>query len=674
MSRIILKQLSIVNFKGVRNLTIDFEDSTSIFGANGTGKTSVFDAFTWLLFGKNSEDKKDFEVKRLDKNGNPIQKTEVEVSAIIWADDEEITIKRILKEKWVKQRGALDAVYTGNETLYYWNEVPLSQKEFQSKVSSVLDEQIFKLITSPTAFNSLKWQDRRNVLIQIVGDISDRDLAIGNEEYEKLLFQISNKSLEEYKKQIASTIKKAKDDIKTIPTRVDEVERSKPELVDVQKIEAEILFKQKEIESIEKQLLDKSAAYNEVIKKKTEHQNKVFELKSELNSIEFEIKEKAKLETKKDTSKVDSIKNEIDKKDEELKTLQTALKSLTDKRTSLKAQLESIDSNLMTLREDWKKINAEEFKANESDCKCPTCKREFDNAEEKIAEIKNNFIKQKNERLEVNQTKGKSLVSEKKNTEEEIKNLDSRIEKGESLIKDLQSKISSLRADLMIENNSKGNTISFESVVSELVSKSEKYQTLKSEIQKLEAVTFDLPNESNSELSESKKTIQKEIDALKVSLRTTDQIIKADIRIKELLDEEKKLAQEIAKFEKIQYTIDNFVKLKIDTLESRINKKFQFVKFKLFQTQINGAEVECCDALIDGVPFSDANTASKINAGIDIINSLCNYYQVSAPIFIDNRESVVDLIDSDSQIINLIVSAEDTKLRIENKQENLATI
>ena len=158
MSKVILKTLNLINFKGVNKLSIDFNDSTNIFGANGTGKTTVFDSFTWLLFGKDSSDRKDFELKTLDSSNVVIPKIEHEVNAVIWVDDEEVTIKRILKEKWVKQRGSLEAEFTGNETLYYWNDVPLSQKEFQNKVSQIIDETIFKLITSPTAFNSLKWQ------------------------------------------------------------------------------------------------------------------------------------------------------------------------------------------------------------------------------------------------------------------------------------------------------------------------------------------------------------------------------------------------------------------------------------------------------------------------------------------------------------------------------------
>ena len=672
MSKITLKQLSLVNFKGVRNLTIDLDSNTYIFGANGTGKTSVFDAFTWLLFGKNSEDKKDFEVKRLDKNGNSIQKTEVEVSAIVWVDNEFITIKRILKEKWVKQRGSLDAEFTGNETLYYWNEVPLSMKEFQTKVSLVLDEQIFKLITSPTAFNSLKWQDRRNVLVQIAGDVSnieilDKMATIQNKQEIMNLTNVlnSNKTIDEYKKQIASTIKKAKDDIKTIPTRVDEVERGKPAPVDVASIESEISFREREIENIDKQLQDKSVAYDEIIKKKTENQNKIFELKSQLNTIEFEIKEKAKLELKEDTSKADTIRRQIRDNEGELQSAQSGLKSLVDKRESLKTQLGTAENKTTSMREDWHKVNAEEFKINDSDCNCPICKKPLDDFETKIEDLKNEFLKNKNTRLKSIEEQGKSLSTEKKNLTEEIETLDGRISKGTGYVQLFQSKLNDLKADLLIENNTpKTENLTYDDIVIRLILENVTYQNLKTEIQKLEDLKFDLPQEDNSDIKEYKKQIQSEVDNLRASLFANEQIKQADKRIADLQEEEKKLAQEIANIEKIQYTIDNFIKLKIDTIEGKINDKFQFVKFKLFQTQINGAEVECCDALIDGVPFSDANTASKINAGVDIINTLCNFYNVSAPIFIDNRESVVDLIDSNSQIINLIVSAADAKLRV----------
>lgn len=668
MNKIILKKLNLINFKGVKNLTVDFDDNTNIFGANGSGKTTIFDACTWLLFGKDSTDRKDFELKTLDEFNVVIPKIEHEVNAILLVGDEEITIKKILKEKWPKIKGQLEPQFAGNETLYYWNEVPMTMKEYQTKVSQILDETIFKLITSPTAFNSMKWQDRRSVLIQIVGNISDQDLAKGNADYERLVSLLTNKTLEEYKKQIASTIRKSKDDIKLIPTRIDEVERSKPEPVEESEILQLIAAKEKEIEAIDNQLQDKSAAHDEIIKKRNANQDQIFNLKSDMNAIEFEGREKVKLEQKTDTSKADEIRKEIAEVQADVTTAKTKVDTLTEKKAGIKAQLFTLDTLITTARTKWNEVNATELQFNDAEFCCPTCQREFEasDVETKKGELKANFITDKQNQLKKISETGKSHAAEKTNLTSELEGLEERIQNGAAYIIQLNGKIEELTFNLnkVVAQEESIEKPTAESLLESYLAANEKYQQLKTKISDLVALKFEIPEGNNSEAKEAKQKINEEITALRAQLSVNDQIVIANSRIKELMAEESKLAQEIANIEKEQYIIDNFIKLKIDTIESKINKKFSFVKFKLFETQINGAEVETCEALINGVPFSDANTASKINAGVDIINTLCDFYKVSAPIFIDNRESVVDLIDSESQIINLIVSAGDKKLRV----------
>lgn len=665
MSKITLKKMSLLNFKGIKNLTIYFDANTNIYGDNGTGKTTIFDAFTWLLFGKNSEDKKDFEIKTLDQKNKVIPKIDHEVSAELGVDGDIITIKRTLREKWVKTRGALEAEFTGNETLYYWNEVPLSMKEFQNKVSEILDEQVFKLITSPTAFNAMKWQDRRDVLVKIVGEISDDELAKGNSDYLELLSQLTNKSLDEYKKQIAATIKKAKDDIKMIPTRIDEVERSKPEPVDENFVNVIISQKEKEIESIDNQLQDKSAAYDEIIKKRNANQDEIFKLKSYLNSIRFDVTEKAKLEQKTENSIVEEIKAKIHKKDEEeLVPAQKKLNNLKSEIKDLKSAIESLDVKINNKRNEWNSENSKQFTFSEDNAVCPCCNRAFDSSdiEEKKNSLLANFNSEKQKKLATISEEGKSLSNKKNSAEKELTEIQERIQKGEDFIKKISGEIASLRSDLLLEKDKNSDKESLESIVVKKLSNNTEYNDLLSKISELENLTFETPN--NETLLDEKFSLIKELQSLRDSFQSNVQIKNADNRIAELQEEESRLAQEIANIEKTQYTIENFIKLKVDTIENRINEKFSLVKFKLFEDQINGGQVETCEALVNGVPFSSLNTASKINAGIDIINTLCEFYNVSAPIFIDNRESVVNLLDSNSQIINLIVSESDKKLRI----------
>lgn len=669
MSTIILKKMILVNFKGVRNLTIDFDSNTNIFGNNGTGKTTIFDAFTWMLFGKDSTDRKDFEIKTLDENNQVIPKIEHEVSGEILVDGNLVTVKRTLREKWPKIKGDLEPTFAGNETLYYWNEVPLSMKEFSNKVSEILDETVFKLITSPSAFNALKWQDRRNALIKIVGDISDKELAGTNSDYLDLLSQLTNKTLDEYKKQILATIKKMKDDIKLIPTRIDEVERSKPEPVEAETVNAEITSKENEIASIDNQLQDKAAAHDEITRKRNANQDEIYRLKSAQNAIRFEVSEAAKLENKSDNSKADGLKRSISEKEQnELLPAQQKIGRLRTEKKELVGDIERYEAAIVGKREEWNTENSKEFTFDDDNAVCPTCGHEIkaSDLEAKRKELQEKFNTDKANRLLEIQNEGKNFATKKQQHSDDLAAIEARIISGEEYIKTLEGQIVQLRADLVIENSTANKeVVPLDVIITQTLAAHPEYTSLASQITTLEAKEFKIDDaDNNSELKAKKATLQNQISDLKSSLQANIQIKAANDRIESLQKEESNLAQEIANIEKTQYIIENFIKLKVDTIESRINEKFSYVRFKLFETQINGGQVECCEALINGVPFSDANTASKINAGIDIINTLCEFYKVSAPIFIDNRESVVKLIPSESQIINLIVSEDDKKLRV----------
>lgn len=229
---ILIKTLTMVNFKGVKNFTVDFKFITNIYGANASGKTTIFDAFTWLLFGKDSSDRKDFNVKPLDVKGDTRNRTENEVSAILEVDGHDISIRHIQKEKWTKKRGEEVAEFTGNEHLYFWNEVPVNAGEFQAKVNDLLPENIFKLITNPLYFNSQKWQDQRAVLSELAGEITDNFLVGKYPELQQLLNSLEGKSLKEFKAKVALEKKNLKEALESIPARIDEAERSKPEPID----------------------------------------------------------------------------------------------------------------------------------------------------------------------------------------------------------------------------------------------------------------------------------------------------------------------------------------------------------------------------------------------------------------------------------------------------------
>ena len=669
MKNIEIKEITLKNFKGLRDQKIEFNKNTNIYGSNGAGKTTIFDAFTWLLFGKDSKDRKDFEVKTLDQYNVAIPKIEHEVSAIILVDGIEISISRILKENWVKKRGSENTEFSGNITEYYWDSVPMQQKTFQEKVSGILDESVFKLITNPLAFNSLKWQDRRNVLIDIVGCISDTDLAAGNSEYEKLIAQLTNdKTLADYQKQILASVKKAKDDIKAIPTRIDEVSKSKPELFDFTNLRISLDMKEKELSKVNGFIENKSSAYDEELKVINQKKLKANTIKSELEQIENSTRLEIDQSLKPDTSSLDTAKRNFEDKKGELASSGNALETLKSKEASFKNQVAEIDTKLENLRKEWANENAKELSFNDDDFHCPTCKREFESGdvEGKKTEMLNTFKKRKAEKLNEINIRGGNLKTEKEAVEKELETIQSRIETGMKHIAALKDDVVSLESILKAEEAkiNPSQDVDKTLLLTNKLLENSIYQAKKKEFEEVKSSIVEVPLVDVSDLKEQRDLLMNEIDSIKSKLRNEDQIKAVDKRIAELEAEEKVLAQQIADVEKIQFVIERFNKLKIDTLESKINEKFKFVNFRMFEDLINGGQIECCDALINGVPFSDANTASRITAGLDIINTLCEFYQVTAPIFIDNRESIVNVIDIKSQLVNLIVSEEDSKLRV----------
>lgn len=669
MSTIKLQNLSLLNFKGIRKLNIDFEENTSIYGANGTGKTTVFDAFTWLLFGKDSSGNTQFEIKTLDENNNAIPQIDHEVSATLLINDEPAEIKRIYREKWVKKRGSLEAEFSGHETIYFWNEVPISAKEFTSKISEIIDENLFKLITNPLVFNALKWQEQRQVLIDISGGVTDNEVAGTDADLQDLLNQLNNKTLEEYKKQITAQRRKANDEIKLIPSRIDEVERSKPEPVDAVKLNKTLNSLECGLAEIENQIQNEARAHQASLDKQKEIQTQLHDRKMQMQEAKLEAKSYARLKAKELSGTSDALKNELQKANEQLLEYQDGVKTLKKKLDAKNVEISTIETQLKNLRAEWKKLNASEITFNEEDFHCPTCKRAFETGDidEKKQSMIDNFNADKTKALKENNRKGKSAKELQTSLEQETQNLEERILKGEKAIEEATTKVKDLEAKL---NEEKNNAVPIDEneIVQQILDESEWYANIADEVEALEAKLNNFEDfHADEDLLNHKKQINAQIKEVETELSNEKLIEKADARISELQEEQRQLAQIIADKEKIEYDIERFSKLKIDKLESVINNKFSFVKFKMFETQINGSEIETCKALINGVPFSDANTASKINAGIDIINALCEHYGVHAPIFIDNRESVTELIPTQSQVINLIVSPEDKKLRISNQ-------
>lgn len=633
-----LRQLTLINFKGVRNLTIDFGETTSIDGENGTGKTTIFDAYLWLLFNKDSSDKKDFNIKTLDKNNRVIPKLDHEVIGEFDVDGTTCTLRKVYREKWVKKKGFDTPEFTGNETEYYYNGVPMAMKEYQVKIDNLINESIAKLITNPLYFNSLKWQDKREILTKIVGEITDQDIFKTDAKFDELVSQLNaGKTLKEYKAQVVSQRKKVSDDLQMIPTRIDEAQRTMPEIPQYDVIEQLINDKQKELDSIDLLIEDKSKAQQQQFDLIQVEQSKLNDLKTKLQQLKFNAQQSE------NDGKVE-LKKAIQTTEQDIASCDRDIEHLTSDISKQNNRINTLTETNNNLIAKYNEENTKSFQMDESKQCCPTCKRDF--PADEIHDIK--------EQLERNFNDNKlKIVNDIKQQGSQNK-LD--IEVAKKSVEQLTGK----RDEILQKKSALQQTLlENKEELQKFVPKVN--EEIKQQIDSLEAKinTFVIPTAQGVDVGEYKlqrNNLIGEITQLNNKLAVRDQVDKINARIQELEQQEKTLAQELSNLEKMEFLITDFERRKIEEIEQRVNSMFTIVQFKMFEKQINGGENPICECLVNGVPYNDVNTAGRINAGIDIINTLTNYYSVYVPIFIDNRESVNTLIPCKSQIVNLVVS------------------
>lgn len=646
MREIKLKSLILVNFKGVRNLEVVFTDQrTIISGDNGTGKTTIFDAFTWLLFGKDSTGRSDsnFNIKTIDPlTKKPILHLEHSVTGVISVDGKEMKLQRNYVEKWVKPRGTTEETLKNHETEFYLNDVKLAtKKEYESEVAAILTEDIFRMITNPFYFISLKVDAQKELLFDMAGGISDDEVAAIKPEYIELLAQLSGRSLSQFSKEVAAKKKACNDVLAVIPSQIDTARRLMPESEDWEALEIELQKKKQRLTEIDNQITDKSKINEQENQRKLEIQRTIGDKRMSLVNRQNEIRASAGAERNEVMMKLKDLEYNHKSETRDLELNRSSL-------SNCESEIQRIEDTLSVLRNEYRKINAETIQYPEGAFVCPTCKRqlEVDDIEAKQNELLANFNQNKAKRLKENKDKGFSLVELKKKKEAERDSIISKIKESEDRIVLIEREIEVQKAnmpeapdvDAMIKNDP--TCISLNNEIADLNNQLN-----------IESKPVDV-----GELRFAKSSLDDNIQELYKRLAKRDQIERAKKEIEEL--EEKRIQNNQAKadLEKWEFTVMSFQKDKDAKLIEKINSMFEVVSFSFVTEQLNGGEKLTCVCTVNGTPYPDVNTAGKVNAGLDIINAICKYKGVSAPIFIDNSESVNKIIPTISQVINLVVS------------------
>lgn len=652
MKRVILKSITLTNFKGEKDRTTAFNpDVTTIKGANGLGKSRHFDAFIWLLFGKDSSDRKDYEIKtRID--GKELHNVDCTVSAVIIVDGEEITLKRSFVEEWVRPRGKAERVFKGNHTDCWWNEVPVSVTEYAKRVSEIIDESLFKMLTNPAFFINMGMQLQRDTLFSIESALTDAELVAKKPEFAALIDRISGKSLSGFKREIAARKRLLKGELAEISPRIDQTEKLKPVTEDFTAIESRISELDAAIRTLDETIADINKAVRATYEAERGKARQINDLKSDAQKALFNAQSEENAKAYEANENRRELAGIIKGKKNDLDSITRAIKGWEDDLKKAESRITDIDAQIITLRADWSKENGRAYDGNDI---CPFCKQELPEAEK--AAVRQKFTDTKNARLAEITEKGKALAASLAEWKEDAKNIRTNLDADRKAKADIEDEIASMNETLSGLVEVKPRTLSLEAVA-ECVE-------IKGRIAAIEAtVSHDTASPDNSALVQKKSDLAAEKSNLLKRLAVRETIAKADAEINRLSDEEKRLAQEIAAIEREEIAIQDFNRIKIEECESRINSHFHFVKFKLYDTTNEGNIFEVCTPLIGGIPYGSANSASQVNAGLDIINALCRHFDVCAPIFIDNRESVNELIHTDAQIINLVVTT-DKELIIE---------
>lgn len=649
MKDIKIVRMTITNFKGIRSLEMNFDpEVTNVFGDNATGKTTMMDAFLWVMFGKDSQNRADFNIKTLDANGKALPKLEHEVVVVLSVDSVETVFRRCYKENWVKKRGTAKEVMDGHTVDYYVDDVPLSKREYDAKVSGICPEQLFRQITNPAYFPSLKMQEQRRMLFEIVGgDITHHDvfnelITDKNKEYYRSLVDAldSGKSLDEYKKQVVSQKNKIKGEVADIPGRIEENNRNMPEEEDWVALSSDIEEKEQEIKNYDSLIADKSKADEDEAARRRVIRRQIDDKYERIEAVKRQVKKDANAEHDKWYSDLSAKESEISNVKVDLRSLENRLLTLDNSWTEHLSQRAS-------LLNDYNSIKNETFEVDNSRLVCPTCKRTFEGEdyESKLQEMHDTFQADKSNRLNDNIKRGTAIKAKIEDLQNQIQSLEQTTEEKKNLLSTLEREKEQLQ-------NSEPKTVD----VMVLIERNNEYLTLKKEIETLEgSLKADYTPADISEYTNAKKALQADIYALKERLSKREQIERAQKRIDELQSQLTNMQQEIADYEQIEASILDFMKSKVSLVEKRINAVFSYVQFRMFDTQVDGTEFDTCECMVDGTPYSDLNTAAKMNAGIDIINAICRAKGITAPIWLDNRESVCNLIPCASQVINLFV-------------------
>ncbi|MFP5528181.1 AAA family ATPase [Peptococcus simiae] len=640
-----LKKLELKNFQGIKDLSLDLGQTTRIYGDNATGKTTVANALSWLLFDKSSTGEKGFSPKTIGPEGE-VHGLEHSVTAIFSDRTEEVELRKVFYEKYTKSRGSATEEFAGHTTDYFIDAVPQKKKDFDKFIESRFGStERLQILTDPLFFSeTLPWEKRRAILIGMSGGLSDNEVLLGmGSKVSNLRAFLEKKPLtvDELTKMLKAQKRDLAKDIEAIPARIDEANLAKPDVTLTGNEKARAAELEAEAARLRAIIAEKKAADGVA--------SEVERLTKAIDSLrQGYVSDKARCEA-------ELASNE---KDLQLKKREAEYgkRDLLNKAQLIEKEINQLTQARQDLVLEFQAIKNEQFVHNSI---CPTCGQAI--SPEKLKEAEASFNQDRAERLETINKKGQAC--NKKAIEAKTLEAGKLYEEAAGLDKEMDR----------LDKNLSDLKAAYENELSLLAQSAEmKEVDLKEAISQIQSDAEEFAVDTSAEEAALKKALEEQ--EVLMSLLSQAALVEAqDRRIKELQEEQKKLSGKYEELEGLLYETEVFTRAKASALHERINSRFTSVRFVLTEEQVNGGVKDVCNVLVprgDGVyiPFSSANNAARLNAGLGIISALSEYWGTQVPVVVDNAESVTKLATGDLQTLALYVSEDDKVLRIESEE------
>lgn len=654
MKQIQFKKIKLLNFCGIRNAEYEFGDALTIIkGKNGLGKSTIANSILYALFGKDINGNS-LDIKTFDKDHNIIREIPHEVELTLSVDGEETVLKRSLTDSWKGEE-------CRNTFKYYVNGEISTAGDFKNVVDSICPEDVFRLCSSTRDFVCRPWQEQRNKLQALVGNITSDDITQGDEKFDFVVEALRKQDIDKYVHHIKYKRKEVQEQLDAVPIRLEELNKSLPEAQDWEALSTEkAQLNEKLVELANKMQEIRTGGADKVrldaIRKKIDFANKrKMNMEQGALNLSTELATKHQSDILTANAAVASAQRLVD-------DLKAEMKGLNDTKIHAGKQKEECEKQANEINQKTDEANASTWEWNAEDGICPHCGQPLpaEDVERIKKESEQNFNNRKANTL-------KKLDEDFDKLQETYTNLKKILDDAD---KDMQDNMNNMTAAQKHLKEAEFKKLEVDAdkpkTYEQILAEKEEYQQVVKELADLQA-ELDKPSETSSEesakmlaeLENEREPIGILYNEVLELLGTKESFDRITARIAEINEDKVNYQTQLDELDEKLDIASEYNQKACQLLEDRINEHFSYVKFSLFKTNLKGERETTCECYHDGVPYRRLNTAAKVNAGIDIAYTFAKYNEIEVPMLLDECESVNHPICRGGQQIRFVVTTDD---------------